>query len=148
MSDIVKQFKLERLFADLVVLWWDTKLCHWNINGHQFSALHPLFEAQYTALDQLADKLAEHIRALGPKVPGTLSEYQKLANLEKANPVASADEMVLALKNDYEQIHSDIQDVLASAPHDNAVVTVDLLTQICSFSLHTAWVLGSNLPQH
>ena len=146
MSEVVKTVELERIFADLVVLWWDTKLCHWNIDGHQFPALHPLFESQYNALDDLADELAEHIRALGLKVPGRLSEYQKLADLIEADPNGSADEMVYALKRDYDQIRQDIETILSKNSSSQAVVTIDLLTRICTFAMHTSWMLGSSLP--
>src|SRR5581483_1821755 len=63
---------LGRLLADEYVLYTKTRNYHWNVTGPQFHDLHKFFEAQYEALDDIVDEVAERARSLGGPAVGTL----------------------------------------------------------------------------
>ena len=52
---------LTKLMADTYALYLKTHGYHWNVRGPHFSALHALFETQYTELWAAVDTLAERM---------------------------------------------------------------------------------------
>jgi starvation-inducible DNA-binding protein len=60
---VVRQ--LNDLLSDEYVLYTKTRNYHWNVVGPQFNDLHKLFEAQYEALNDIVDEVAERVRTLG-----------------------------------------------------------------------------------
>ena len=62
---------LARLLAESYTLYLKSHNFHWNVKGPQFHALHLLFEEQYTELAVAVDTIAERIRALGQRAPGS-----------------------------------------------------------------------------
>ena len=50
---------LSRLLADEYLLYTKTRNYHWNVVGPQFNDLHKFFEAQYEAIDEFIDEVAE-----------------------------------------------------------------------------------------
>jgi starvation-inducible DNA-binding protein len=62
---------LSRLLADSYTLYLKTHNYHWNVTGPQFNTLHTMFEGQYTELAIAVDQIAERIRALGIRAPGS-----------------------------------------------------------------------------
>src|SRR6266851_9501703 len=72
---------LNTLLADEYLLYTKTRNYHWNVTGLQFNDLHKFFEAQYEALDDIVDEVAERARSLGGRAAGTLEEFRKGARL-------------------------------------------------------------------
>src|SRR5882724_7011621 len=68
---------LNTLLADEYLLYTKTRNFHWNVTGPQFNDLHKFFEAQYEALDDVIDEVAERVRALGGRAAGTLEEFRR-----------------------------------------------------------------------
>ena len=68
---------LNTLLADEFLLYTKTRNFHWNVTGLQFNDLHKFFEAQYEALDDIIDEVAERARALGGRAFGTLEEFRE-----------------------------------------------------------------------
>ena len=66
---------LSNLLADSYTLYLKTHNYHWNVEGPLFNTLHLMFETQYTELALAVDEIAERIRALGVKAPGSYSEF-------------------------------------------------------------------------
>lgn len=71
-----------------------THICHWNVRGPNFFALHTALEAQYTELFTAIDEIAEPIRALGSLAPGGLANLAKVAGIEEIAEDSSPQEMV------------------------------------------------------
>ena len=69
---------LSRLLADTYTLYLKTHNFHWNVTGPMFQTLHLMFETQYNELALAVDLIAERIRALGFRAPGTYGEFAKL----------------------------------------------------------------------
>ena len=62
---------LSRLLADSYTLYLKTHNYHWNVTGPMFQTLHLMFETQYTELALAVDLIAERIRSLGERAPGS-----------------------------------------------------------------------------
>ncbi len=48
-----------------------------------FNTLHLMFETQYNELALAVDLIAERIRALGPRRPGTYAEFGRLSSIQE-----------------------------------------------------------------
>jgi starvation-inducible DNA-binding protein len=136
---------LSRLLADTYTLYLKTHNFHWNVTGPQFSALHTMFETQYTELALAVDLIAERIRALGEPAPGSYSAFAKLSTIKEATDVPAATDMVRILAEDQLAVVRTARSVfpLADAAHDEP--TADLLTQRMQIHEKTAWMLRATL---
>jgi len=136
---------LSRLLADTYTLYLKTHNFHWNVTGPQFSALHTMFETQYTELALAVDLIAERIRALGEPAPGSYSAFARLSTIKEATDVPAATDMVRILAEDQLAVVRTARSVfpLADAAHDEP--TADLLTQRMQIHEKTAWMLRATL---
>src|SRR5699024_9474201 len=74
---------LSKVLADSYVLYLKTHNYHWNVTDKLFHSLHEQFEEQYTELADAIDEIAERIRALGVRAPGTYKEFRELTSIEE-----------------------------------------------------------------
>lgn len=136
---------LSRLLADSYTLYLTTHNFHWNVTGPMFNTLHLMFETQYTELAAAVDLIAERIRALGAKAPGTYSEFAKLATLKEPPANLSAEEMIKHLVIGQETVVKTARSIFPLAEKANDEPTADLLTQRMQEHEKTAWMLRSML---
>lgn len=136
---------LSRLLADSYTLYLKTHNYHWNVTGPQFSTLHTLFEAHYTELAQAVDLIAERIRTLGPRAPGSYREFAALSSIDEDTDTPSADEMVRRLVEGQEAVVRTARSVFPVAEAANDEPTADLLTQRMQIHEKNAWMLRSLL---
>ena len=73
--------ELNKLLADEVVLYFQVRNYHWNIEGINFNQMHLFFEKQFNELDEIMDAVAERIRTIGHYAEARLSDYIKLTQL-------------------------------------------------------------------
>ena len=96
---------MHKVLADQFVLYVKARNYHWNVTGPQFYALHGVFENIYDELADDIDKVAERIRSLGMKTPGTMKEFWELSSLEeKPGNYPESLTMVQEIANDFETI--------------------------------------------
>ena len=96
---------LSTLLADEYVLYTKTRNYHWNVVGTQFNDLHKFFEAQYEALDEVIDEVAERARSLGGHALGTLAEFTERTRLkEEPQKTPEAKQMLANLLADHETL--------------------------------------------
>lgn len=70
-----------------------------------FQTLHTMFETQYNNLSVAVDELAERIRVLGVKAPGSYKEFSDLGNVKEDSSIdVDAQEMIKNLLADHEQV--------------------------------------------
>ncbi len=136
---------LRQTVASTYALIGQLHLCHWNVRGNSFFALHDAFEAQYTELFTAVDEIAERIRAIGGLAPGGLGTLAKMAGIKELAEDASADEMVKHLVEDHRKVLSDL-----AAARDRAVDAKDAETEdmmIARTQVHekAVWMLTSYL---
>jgi starvation-inducible DNA-binding protein len=131
--------------ADLYLLLIKTKKYHWDVVGPQFRSLHQLWEEQYESLTINIDKTAERVRALGGYPVGTAEGFLKHSTLkEQPGTLPNANEMVLSLVNDHEQVIRNLRehiDRCGEEFHDQG--TADFLTGLMEEHEEIAWMLRS-----
>jgi starvation-inducible DNA-binding protein len=136
---------LAHLLADTATLYFKTHGYHWNVTGPQFVALHGLFEDQYRELHGSIDEIAERIRALGHRAPGSYRELGQLSSVPEADGLPEAKAMVEDLALGHEQVARTGRELLAVAEHAGDQPTVDLLSGRLAAHEKAAWMLRSLL---
>jgi starvation-inducible DNA-binding protein len=138
---------LSKLLADSYTLYLKTHNYHWNVAGPQFSSLHLMFETQYTELALAVDLIAERIRALGVRAPGSYSQFAKLASVTEASGAEDAEEMIRQLVLGQEAVVRTAREVFVVAESAHDEPTADLLTQRMQNHEKNAWMLRSMLER-
>jgi len=136
---------LSRLLADSYTLYLKTHNYHWNVTGPQFNTLHLMFEGQYTELATAVDEIAERIRALGIRAPGSYREYAELTEVAEGDGQEAAEEMIRQLAIGQETVVRTARAVFPAADAANDEPTADLLTQRMQLHEKNAWMLRSML---
>ena len=138
---------LNALLADEYVLYTKTRNYHWSVVGPQFNDLHKFFEAQYEELDGVVDDVAERMRQLGGRSPGTLAEFAKAARLkERPGQRPNARAMLTALLADHEAVITTLRADLATAMDKfGDAGTSDFLTGLMEKHEKMAWMLRAFL---
>jgi len=136
---------LSKVLADSYLLYLRTHNYHWNVTCELFHSLHEQFEQQYTELAEAVDEIAERIRAVGHKAPGTFKEFNELTSLEENTEEPEALEMVRRLAIGNEQVIRTAQKALEPAREADDEATIDILTQRLHVHSKTAWMLRSHL---
>ena len=136
---------LSKLLADSYSLYLKTHNYHWNVTGPQFNTLHTMFEGQYTELEPAVDEIAERIRALGIKAPGSYSAYAALTSIDEGTGQESAEEMIRQLVVGQETVARTAREAFPAAEKAGDEPTADLLTQRMQIHEKNAWMLRSML---
>ncbi len=136
---------LSKLLADSYSLYLKTHNYHWNVEGPLFNTLHLMFEEQYTELATAIDEIAERIRALGVKAPGSYSAFSDLTSIGEASGDESAEEMIRDLVDGQEAVTRTARELIAAADAASDEPTADLLTQRMQIHEKNAWMLRSML---
>jgi len=136
---------LSKLLADSYSLYLKTHNYHWNVTGPQFNTLHTMFEGQYTELATAVDEIAERIRALGIRAPGSYSAFAKLTAVDEGTGEESAEEMIRQLVIGQETVVRTARQAFPAAEAANDEPTADLLTQRMQIHEKNAWMLRSML---
>jgi starvation-inducible DNA-binding protein len=138
---------LNTVLADEFVLYTKSRRFHWNVEGHNFSELHDLFQKHYEQLGQIVDDVAERARALDGVAAGSLEEYLKLTRLkEEPSKLYDARGMIAALLADHEALVRNLrEDLRVCADEHGDEGTMDFLTGLMQTHEKTAWMLRAYL---
>ncbi|WP_044410936.1 Dps family protein [Thiomicrospira microaerophila] len=134
---------LSKLLADSYILFLKTHNYHWNVTGPMFQTLHTMFETQYTELFTAVDEIAERIRALGEKAPGSFQTFQQLSQITEETGSPSAEEMIENLVLGQEAVAKTAREISKIADEASDEPTLDLLTQRMQIHEKNAWMLRS-----
>jgi starvation-inducible DNA-binding protein len=132
---------LSKALANTYILLAKTQNFHWNVVDPRFHSLHELFQQQYEALFEAADEIAERIRMLGFKSPGSLREFLDLGTLDEAETNLSGDDMLSELLIDHELIIKDLREQIKEVIDLGDEGTGDMLIDRLRFHEKTAWML-------
>lgn len=138
---------LAHLLADTYTLYLKTHNYHWNVTGPQFSTLHTLFETHYNELALAVDEIAERIRALGHRAPGSYREFAALSSIEEDTDQPNAVTMVERLVAGQESVARTARSVFPATDKASDEPSADLLTQRMHIHEKNAWMLRSLLEQ-
>ena len=136
---------LTRLLADSYTLYLKTHNYHWNVTGPMFNTLHTLFELEYTELALAVDEIAERVRALGARAPGSYSEFAALTTVKEASGTPNARQMLEQLVADQQAVIESAQRVVAAAEQAKDLATADLGVRRIQVHEKNAWMLRSHL---
>lgn len=134
---------LSRLLADSYSLYVKTHNFHWNVTGPMFVSLHTLFETQYTELSPAIDEIAERIRTLGARAPGSFSEFLALTRIPESTGDLSAHEMVRQLAEANEAVAHTGRELLPFIKDAHDDPTEDLVISRIRTHEKAAWMLRS-----
>jgi len=136
---------LRQVVADSYTLLGETHLCHWNVRGHEFFALHQAFQEQYTELFQAIDEIAERIRALGAFAPGGIGNLSAMSGAVEIAEDADADAMVEHLASLNRNLLKSLRRARDTARQEGDAETEDLMVARIQVHEKTVWMLESFL---
>ncbi len=143
-SEIAKG--LSKLLSESYTLYLKTHKYHWNVTGPMFQTLHLMFEEHYNALALAVDEIAERIRVMGVKAPGSYSEFAELSSVkEDPSSEVEANQMIKNLLKDHEQVVLTAKALLPVLEGANDEGTNSLLGARIEYHEKTAWMLKSLL---
>jgi starvation-inducible DNA-binding protein len=136
---------LSKLLADTYTLYLKTHNYHWNVTGPMFNTLHTLFETEYTEYALAVDEIAERIRAIGARAPGSYTEFAELASVKEDRGSPPAMEMIRSLVADQEATVASARDVVQVAEAAGDQATAELGVRRIETHEKNAWMLRSHL---
>lgn len=136
---------LAHFLADTYTLYLKTHNFHWNVTGPMFQTLHLMFEGQYNELAAAVDEIAERIRALGVKSPGSYQEFLKLTSIKENVSDLSATQMIQELVSGHEAVIRTARGLFSMVNEAHDEPTNDILIQRLRVHEKTAWMLRSML---
>lgn len=136
---------LRKVLADSYALMAQTHLCHWNVRGPGFFALHTAFEMQYSELFTAVDEIAERIRALGKLAPGGLSSLAELSGIQELNEDSAAEAMVKHLTAINHKLVGSLTAARDAAEETGDAQTEDMMIARIQVHEKTIWMLESYL---
>jgi starvation-inducible DNA-binding protein len=139
--------ELSRLLADSYTLYLKTHNFHWNVTGPMFTTLHALFMTQYSELALAVDEIAERIRTLGARAPGSYAEFAQLSAIKEAKGAVAATQMVRQLAADQATVVATAQRVVAASQAAGDDATADLGIRRIQVHQKNAWMLRSHLEK-
>jgi starvation-inducible DNA-binding protein len=104
-----------------------------------------MFEGQYNELALAVDAIAERIRSLGIKAPGSYQEFAKLTVIKESTGDISATQMIAELVLGQEAVTKTARSLFPIVDEAHDEPTADLLTQRMQIHEKTAWMLRSML---
>lgn len=140
---------LGHLLANEYFLYLETLNFHWNITGQSFIGLHTLLEQHYEWLKQAIDEIAERIRTIGYKAPGTYKDYvhQRSLGREQQDDAENktANIMLMELVEAHEAMIRDLRQTLTRLEGLHDYATEDMLIQWLKVHEKNTWMLRSHL---
>ena len=136
---------LKSVLADSYSLYFKTQNFHWNVTGPHFKSLHSLFEEQYTDLADAIDEIAERIRWLGQKVPGSLKFYSDLTSISSSDEHADSTTMIKELLQGQDLVIKTLKAALTVAKTFDDEGTCDLLIARIKIHEKNSWILKSSI---
>lgn len=133
------------LLADTYLLYVKTQNFHWNVCDPRFHSLHEFFEEQYEKLAEAVDLIAERIRAIGAKAPGTMQQFLSLSRLDEAKGCPKGEEMLKELLHDNENLAQWLRSEVDFTAQNGDQGTSDLCIGRLREHEKTAWMLRSHL---
>lgn len=138
---------LKHVLAETYALALKTQNYHWNVEGRHFPSLHPLFEQQYDELFEAIDDIAERIRALGEKAPGSFVEFAKLSKLPAPNASLDENAMVKDLYDGHQHVLGVVHAAMKAAQKVGDEATADMMIERSAAHDKTSWMLKSSFKK-
>lgn len=136
---------LQIILASEYVLGVKTRNFHWNVKDDKFMMLHKLFGKQYTAINDLADEVAERIRQIDHMPNGTMSQFIKASFIEESEKVPDYKGILNILVADHEKIVEVMRGAIPKTEANKDFGTMDSLTKWMQYHEKQLYFLRSHL---
>ncbi|MCH2037636.1 MAG: DNA starvation/stationary phase protection protein [Rickettsiales bacterium] len=136
---------LKNVLADSYSLYLKTQNYHWNVEGPFFKPLHDMFEEQYNDLALAIDDIAELIRGLGDKAPGTFKAFQNITSIKDGNESLLANQMLEELVADQDVMIKTLEAALHAAQKADDEVIIGAVIDRMTVHRKNKWMLKSSL---
>jgi starvation-inducible DNA-binding protein len=127
--------------SDTYILALKIHAAHWNVTGPNFNGLHLAFEAQYQALIEGADILAERLRALGKAAPFGAKALLNEATIDEAIHATDGQSLARTIAKDHRAVAKFCKELSEAADEAGDGATSDLLVARIEEHEKFAWML-------
>lgn len=121
--------KLTEILCSHYILYIKIQNFHWNVEGKAFFSVHKKLEEQYEIFAAQNDELAERIRMLGQKSPGSAEAFLKQSFIKEADSKTDSEKIVSILRDDYVLLRDKCLECATEAGDNGDEATVDLLNE-------------------
>lgn len=135
--------KLIDILCSHYLLYIKIQNFHWNVEGPRFFSLHMKLEEQYDAFAEQNDEIAERIRMLGEKAPGSAKDFLAHSFIQEATPTTSSEDIVPTLIKDYTLLRDKCLECVEEASENGDEATVDLLVGRISALEKDLWMFSA-----
>ena len=136
---------LQERLTDSIDLMMQAKQAHWNVKGHNFIALHELFDKVYTDTGKYVDLIAERIVQLGGIAQGTIRVAAKKSSLpEYPLDITSGTKHVAELAHAIAFYGELIQQAITASTQLKDADTADILTEVSRGADMNLWFVEAH----
>lgn len=137
--------ELNKLVANLTVLYTKLHSFHWYVKGRSFYTLHQVFENYYNNVTETLDEAAERLLAIGGRPVSTLKGALDLATIKEASEEESTSEMVAAVLHDFELLINDLNKLMELSEAEGDQGTSDFALGVKTQLEKNVWMLKAYL---
>lgn len=137
--------ELNKLVANLTVLYTKLHSFHWYVTGRSFYTLHEVFENYYNYTAETLDEAAERLLAIGGRPVSTLRGTLELATIKEASEKETTVEMVDEIFHDFELLIKDLDKVMELSQAEGDEGTFDFALGVKTQLEKNIWMLKAYL---
>ena len=145
MNKLVEQ--LRKVLTSNFALYLKTHMFHWNVEGADFPEYHDFFGDVYADLWAQTDTLAEFIRQLDEKAPGSLSVYAQQSQIKDEETFPGPMEMFQKLQADTQTMITLYQGLYDAAEEAREHQISNYAADRLAAHKKTAWMVRSILKR-
>lgn len=139
--------ELNKLVANLTVLYTKLHSFHWYVKGTSFYTLHSVFEKYYDYVTESLDEVAERFLAIGGRPVSTLKGSLELATIKEATEKETTNEMVESVLADFNLLIADLSELMEVSEEANDQGTADLALGLKTELQKNVWMLNAYLAK-
>ena len=137
--------ELNKLVANLTVLYTKLHSFHWYVRGRNFYTLHEVFENYYNYTAESLDEAAERLLAIGGRPVSTLKGALEIATIKEASEQETTSEMVSAVFQDFKSLINDLTHLMEVAEDEGDQGTSDFALGLKTQLEKNDWMLKAYL---
>jgi starvation-inducible DNA-binding protein len=141
METLIQQLKT--ILGTNFALYLKSHNFHWNIEGSNFPQYHSFLDGFYNDVWAQTDDIAEKLRQLDVYVPGSMTRFLELADIEESTSIPDALNMMIQLKMDNDRFVIHLRAGIAAADQANEPAIGNFLQDLLAAHQKKAWMLRS-----
>jgi len=138
---------LNKLLANYMMFYQNTRGLHWNIKGEKFFELHLKFEELYTNLLLKVDEVAERILTLGAIPLHTFDDYKSTAKIGVVKNVSDGKQGVQKILEAFEILIVEQRELLDLSADAGDEGTNALMSDYIREQEKLVWMYSAYLKQ-